>query len=366
MDAILSEWDEFAQSLGPAGTDMTHLALRDHAEQILRAIALDIETHQSLSKQIQKSKGLLPNPNANETAAYIHGGLRQEKHFSLIQLSAEFRALRATVLRLWLPTVVEISDAEVYSMIRFNEAIDQALAESIVAYCDSADQSRELFLAILGHDLRAPLATVTSSGEMLQRESLPAATVLQVGARIQRSAKLMVGIMDDLLGYTRTKLGVGIPTTLATIDLQTVCRSAIDDAKALHPATRFVLTTSGSLVGAFDSVRTTQLLTNLLKNAAQYGAAGRAVEVDIHGSPDAVTMKIVNHGDVIPGESLESIFLPLVRLAPHDEAGKRPRTSLGLGLYVARETALAHGGTISVTSDVAAGTTFTVCLPKGK
>ncbi|MGI4982080.1 MAG: sensor histidine kinase [Janthinobacterium lividum] len=366
MDEILSEWDEFAQSLGPAGTDMPYFALRDHAEQILRAIALDIETHQSLSKQIQKSRGSLPNPNANETAASIHGGLRQERHFSLIQLSAEFRALRATVLRLWLPTIVQMSDDEVYSMIRFNEAIDQALSESIVAYCEGADQSRELFLAILGHDLRAPLATMTSSGEMLQRAALPAATVLQIGARIQRSAKLMVGIMDDLLGFTRTKLGVGIPTTLAIIDLQTVCQSAIDDAKAVHPATRFVLTTSGSLLGAFDSVRVTQLLTNLLKNAAQYGAADQVVEVDVNGSPDAVTMKIVNHGDVIPGESLESIFLPLVRLAPNDENGKRPRTSLGLGLYVARETALAHGGTISVTSDVAAGTTFRVCLPKGQ
>ncbi|MGI4862039.1 MAG: sensor histidine kinase [Janthinobacterium lividum] len=186
-----------------------------------------------------------------------------------------------------MPTIVEISDAEVHSMIRFNKAIDQALAESIVAYCDSADQSRELFLAILGHDLRAPLATMTSSGEMLQRATLPAATVLQIGARIQRSAKLMTGIMDDLLGYTRTKLGVGIPTTLATIDLRTVCWSAIDDAKALHPATHFVLTTSGSLIGAFDGVRITQLLTNLLKNAAQYGAAGRTVEVDGHGSPNA-------------------------------------------------------------------------------
>jgi len=171
-------------------------------------------------------------------------------------------------------------------------------------------------------------------------------------------------MVDDLIGFTRTKLGVGIPTFFESVDLQTTCQSAADDASALHPATRFDLTTSGSLAGSFDSVRVTQLLTNLLKNAAQYGEKGRSVEMSVTGYVDSVVVEVRNHGSAIPEASLQSIFQPLVRLPASEDDDARPRTSLGLGLYVARETALAHGGTISVESDEIDGTTFTVCLPK--
>ncbi len=361
MEAILAEWDAFARSVAPA--DLSHPALRDHARQILQAIAVDIETFQSSQAQIEKSQGLALNPNVDSTAASIHGVLRKENNFSLTQLSAEYRSLRATVLRLWLPQVQTMSPATVHSMIRFNEAIDQALSESIAAYTDSADQTRELFLAILGHDLRAPLATMTTSGELLARPQLQIAKIPEIGALIRRSARLMSSMVEDLLGYTRTKLGVGIPTTFEAVDLQATCQSAIDDAGALHPATKFELATTGSLAGWFDSVRVTQLFTNLLKNAAQYGEKGRPVEMDVAGNSDAVIVKVRNHGSTIPEESLRSIFQPLVQLSTEGEDA-RARTSLGLGLYVARETALAHGGSTSVESDETDGTTFTVCLPK--
>jgi len=363
MEAILAEWDAFAQSIAPAG-EISYVALRDHAKQILQAIADDIGTYQSSQEQIEKSQGLATLPDVDSTAASIHGALRQEYNFSLMQLSAEFRALRATVLRLWLPQVEKMSPTTVHSMIRFNEAIDQALSESIAAYSDSADQTRELFLAILGHDLRAPLATMTTSGELLARPQLQTARIPEIGARVRRSARLMSSMVEDLLGYTRTKLGVGIPTTFEAVDLQATCQSAIDDAGALHPATQFELTTTGSLAGSFDSVRVTQLLTNLLKNAAQYGEKGRAVDMNVTGNADAVMVKVRNHGSAIPEDSLQSIFQPLVQLPTEGDDDARPRTSLGLGLYVARETALAHGGSISVESDETDGTTFTVCLPK--
>ena len=363
MEAILAEWDAFAQSIAPAG-EISYVALRDHAKQILQAIADDIGTYQSSQEQIEKSQGLATLPDVDSTAASIHGALRQEYNFSLMQLSAEFRALRATGLRLWLPQVEKMSPTTVHSMIRFNEAIDQALSESIAAYSDSADQTRELFLAILGHDLRAPLATMTTSGELLARPQLQTARIPEIGARVRRSARLMSSMVEDLLGYTRTKLGVGIPTTFEAVDLQATCQSAIDDAGALHPATQFELTTTGSLAGSFDSVRVTQLLTNLLKNAAQYGEKGRAVDMNVTGNADAVMVKVRNHGSAIPEDSLQSIFQPLVQLPTEGDDDARPRTSLGLGLYVARETALAHGGSISVESDETDGTTFTVCLPK--
>lgn len=121
---------------------------------------------------------------------------------------------------------------------------------------------------------------------------------------------------------------------------------------------------TGSLAGSFDSVRVTQLLTNLLKNAAQYGEKGRAVKMDIIGDADAVVVQVRNHGAAIPKDSLQSIFQPLVQLSAVGVDDTRPRTSLGLGLYVARETVLAHGGSIRVESDQTYGTTFTARLPK--
>jgi len=363
LEVILAEWDAFAQSIVPAG-EMSHHALRDHAKQILEAIAVDIGTYQSSRDQIEKSQGLALDPDVDSTAASIHGVLRQENNFSLMQLSAEFRALRATVLRLWLPKVERMSPTTVDSMVRFNEAIDQALSESIAAYSESADQTRELFLAILGHDLRAPLATITTSGELLAQAKLPITKIPEIGARIRRGASLMSSMVDDLIGFTRTKLGVGIPTTFKPVDLQITCQTAADNAGALHPETRFELTMTGSLAGSFDSVRVTQLLTNLLKNAAQYGEKGRAVKMDIIGDADAVVVQVRNHGAAIPKDSLQSIFQPLVQLSAVGVDDTRPRTSLGLGLYVARETVLAHGGSIRVESDQTYGTTFTARLPK--
>src|SRR5476651_1137075 len=187
---ILAEWTAFARKTDPAGT-MSDLALRDDAADILQVIAADIATRQSPSAQIEKSQGDAPvEPGSQETAAAIHGRLRHASNFTLLELSAEFRALRATVLRMWLPRIAAMSDATVYEMVRFNEAIDQALAESIVTYSERADQTRELFLAILGHDLRAPLATITTSGELLARPQLQIAKIPDIGARIGRSARL--------------------------------------------------------------------------------------------------------------------------------------------------------------------------------
>lgn len=364
MDDILAEWESFAQTLTPAAAQMSKLALRDHARQILAAIALDIGTRQSAGQQEAKSQGLAPAPGGGQSAASIHGALRQASDFSLLQLSAEFRALRATVLRLWLPRVSQMNAEAVGHMVRFNEAIDQALAESVVTYSARADHTRELFLAILGHDLRAPLSSMTSAGDLLSQVRLEHDKVADIGQRVKRGARLMSSMVEDLIGYTRTQLGAGMPTVLQAVDLGDIARAAIDDASATHPATRFELQTDGALDGQFDTVRLHQLLTNLLINAAQYGTDALPVRMAARGAPDAVTVTVINDGPRIPAESLETIFSPLVQL-PGLDPDARPRTSLGLGLFVAREIALAHGGGISAASTEAEGTVFTVILPRG-
>jgi signal transduction histidine kinase len=364
MDDILSEWEAFAATLLPAAAPMSALALRDHARPILLAIALDIETTQNPAEQIQKSQGLADEEQAGGSAAGIHGALRQASHFSLLQLSAEFRALRATVLRLWLPQVQQMSVSTSDQMVRFNEAIDQALAESVAKYSERADQMRELFLAILGHDLRAPLSGISLAGDMLMLQPVTPQRAVELGTRIKRGARLMATMVDDLIGYTRTQLGAGLPTVLTDIDVGAVCQAAADDVVAIYPGCCFQLDLSGALRGQFDGVRLHQLLTNLMVNAAQYGSKGSPVRVSAHGSAEAVRIDVHNEGPVIPATSLESVFRPLVQLPGGEGEDERPRTSLGLGLFIAREIALSHDGTIVATSDAEHGTTFSVTLPR--
>jgi signal transduction histidine kinase len=160
MEAILTEWEAFAATLLPTTGGMTSLALRDHAQQILEAVARDLSTAQTREAQSEKSKGRAPEvAGAPETAAQTHAVLRVRSGFDINQLVAEYRALRASVLRLWMdPSPLEKSGIE--DMIRFNEAIDQAIAESVGHFHRTVERYRNLLLGMLGHDMRSPLNSI--------------------------------------------------------------------------------------------------------------------------------------------------------------------------------------------------------------
>jgi signal transduction histidine kinase len=247
-------------------------------------------------------------------------------------------------------------------MVRFNEAIDQALAESIVTYSAKAGQTRELFMAILGHDLRAPLATLSLAGDLLKMESAGREKVGQIGERVRRRSRTMAIMVDVLIGYTTTHLGSGMPVTPKLIDVDQVAHGSIEDANATHPNTNFSFNSSGYMTGYFDSVRLDQLLTNLMVSAAQYGEKHRPVTMTTPSSAEHVIALVQNFGVPIGERDLTSVFKPLVQLTVDDELDTRPKTSLGLGLFFAKEIAAAYRGTITVASDEETGTVFTVSL----
>ena len=140
---------------------MDSLTLRDHAKLILQAAAKDIDTDQTDQEQSDKSRGLAHVLTGKETAATTHGALRQIAGFDLEQLGIEYSALRASVIRLWKTRLIEFEESNFDDMTRFNEAINQALAESISSYSGAVYQSRQTFLAILAHDLRGPLSAIS-------------------------------------------------------------------------------------------------------------------------------------------------------------------------------------------------------------
>ena len=153
MEGILVRWEAFAATRLPAAAKMAPLALRDHARQILEAVVNDLRTPQTRKAQADKSMGLAPIIiSAPETAAETHAILRARSGFDINQLAAEYRALRASVLELWTdscgPNNIPMDD-----LIRFNEAIDQAVAESISFFIAKVEESRNLLLGMLGHDM---------------------------------------------------------------------------------------------------------------------------------------------------------------------------------------------------------------------
>jgi signal transduction histidine kinase len=362
LDDIIGEWEAFAKTLLPAAEGMSQTDLRDHAKQILVAVAKDMDTNQTPAEQQEKSKGL--KTVANDSAASIHGTLRQVSGFTLLQLTAEYRALRATVLRLWLPRVTQMNEEIVNDMVRFNEAIDQALAESAITYSKHAAVVRDTFLAILGHDLRSPLATMTMAGEYLIQPSVGTDVTLQIGLRVKRSAATMTAMVNDLLEYARSQLSGRMPIALGQVDVKEICQAAVNDASAAHPECPFELKASGDWVGNFDGPRLHQVFSNLLNNAAQYRGKEHPVSVSVEGRPDVLLVEVQNFGPVIPPDSLKTVFDPLVQLPVADAQPGRPPTSLGLGLFIAREITKAHGGSISVKSDELSGTIFSVQLPR--
>ena len=363
MEQILTEWEAFAATFGAAAEKMSNLELRDHAKQILEFVACEIEKAESPEQRETKSHGLGPGSGQKDSASAIHGKLRFESGFTLLQLIAEYRALRASVLKLWGENDPSTTPDTVEQILRFNEAIDQSIAEAAVAYFDKVNETRDIFLAILGHDLRSPLAATSTAGSYLTRSGAFDERAQQIGVRIKRSAATMTGMVNDLLGLARTQLGDGIPIERRECDLLDMCQWAIEDANAAHPGASYDLHATGELMGCFDQARLQQLLTNLAINAAQYGLPGKPVVIEIEGLETRIVLTVRNQGAVIPEELLPTLFDSLVQL-PEKKGDSRPASSLGLGLFIAKKITLAHGGKIDVVSNDIVGTVFTVEIPR--
>ncbi|HSU13590.1 ATP-binding protein [Longimicrobium sp.] len=365
-EPILAEWEAFARTCTPASGAMDITALRDHAGEMLTVIAADLRTAQGGLEQSEKSKGLAPDGGGDEsTAAEEHGAGRAESGFTVEQMISEYRALRASVIRLWTQSRGELGPADLEDLTRFNEAIDQSLAESISRYTEDLDHSKEMFLAILGHDLRTPLgAVMTSARFMLETQGLKEPS-LTLTSRIASSSTRMVHMVGDLLDFTRSRLGGGIPVVRAEMNMAKVVHDVVDEIAAAHPDRILQVDTRGAPWGAWDCPRITQALTNLVGNALEHGAPGSAVRVEVQGDDDEVTITIHNRGPAIPAHRLNGIFNPMKpREAVGGAAASGPSGNLGLGLYIAERIVNAHKGRIEVESSDERGTTFTVHLPR--
>jgi signal transduction histidine kinase len=362
LESILVDWVAFARSQVIGSEYLDEAALLDHGKLILQEIATDMQSPQREEERKAKSEGnSLTASTSRDLPSRSHARQRERQGFGVEQMVSEYRALRATVLRLWSASarVTRVEDLE--DVARFNESVDQAVAESLTAFMVEVTKTRDLFLGILGHDLRGPLSTIGNCATALRKGADKPKSV----DMILRSVVQMRALLDDLMDYTRNRLGAEITIVPAPLQLDVFARETLDEIRAIDGSCVIELKTQGMMQGEWDARRLHQALSNLVFNALKYGFGNEPIRVGLDGShPSQVLLTVHNEGRPIPTDLLPRIFEPLVRV--EDKQGQddsRAGANLGLGLFVVQQIATAHGGSVTVTS-LDSSTRFELRLPR--
>jgi signal transduction histidine kinase len=215
-------------------------------------------------------------------------------------------------------------------------------------------------VGILGHDLKNPLNAVAgAAGAMLMRGRLSEEDRRCVYV-VQRAARRMSEMIETLLDFARVRYAGGLPISPAPADLTDVVEEVRDEACAARPDRAIEIELRGDLRGQWDRARVQQALANLVANAQHHGDPLKPPHVSADGLGEEVVLAVRNEGPPIPPELMEVLFEPFKR----GTSGKAP-VGLGLGLYIVKQIAVAHGGTIDVESSAENGTTFSLRLPRG-
>ena len=413
-EQILERWESFATTRLPAAEHMSARALRDHGPEILLAIVADLANPQTPEEQTAKSKGLAPRAaGATHTAAQTHAVLRAQSGFSLEQLASEYRALRASVLSGWvegcLPEAANFED-----MLRFNEAIDQAMTESIGLFsahvadsrnlalgklrdanrriedsnaalvrqqselerqardledallqADGANKAKNVFLRTVSHELRTPLNAIIGFSGLLLDGSIvqPLEEQLKPLSVIQRSGQELLKLIREILDFSSIEAGK-LTVDLAPVGLQSVLEESRESMLVIAAERKVELrpvACSADLLVMADRERLGQVVRNLLSNALNHTDHGnvevRAARADADG---LIRVEVVDTGIGIPADQHSFLFQPFHRIT--SQAGPR-RPGTGLGLTISRRIIEAMNGTIGFESEEGRGSRFWFTVP---
>jgi signal transduction histidine kinase len=254
----------------------------------------------------------------------------------------------------------EANEQMVRATIRAEELAVEADAAKVRAEASERElravaEFRELFIGILGHDLRNPLGSIGVAAALLLRRGHLDEQDAETAARIIRSGQRMTRMITQLLDLTRARLGGGLPIEVQPTDLREVCRNVVEEFEAA-----IQLEVEGDLTGTWDQDRLAEVLSNLAGNAIQYAAPETTVIVKAQADGADVVVEISNQGEPIPADVLPFLFEPFRR---GRQRGKAATGNLGLGLYIAHQIVLSHGGTLDAHSN-GGTTTFVMHLPR--
>jgi signal transduction histidine kinase len=344
-EEIMRAWVSTISQL-PVARALTREGRRDHIPQLIDAMVDAIERGDRTSVSLAQ----IP---------LIHVDERWAQNYDLRDVIAEYRMLRRVILDMYAREIPNEDTRErVLPIVTLNENLDHAITDAVDHYATQRERTSEYFIGILSHDLREPLHVIAMNAALLMRreEPLPNADLRQL-ARIASGAARMERLISDLLDVTRSRLGGGLPMTRVLTDLGKIASDTVDDLASAHPERDIRCVNDprkGETSGQWDSERLTQLVSNLIANALKHG--GDPIEVQVlPGDGDSVVLEVRNEGEVLP-ELRAHLFEPFFT--------SDQRSGVGLGLYIAREIALAHEGELELV-EIQGKTLFRLMLPRG-
>jgi sigma-B regulation protein RsbU (phosphoserine phosphatase) len=219
-----------------------------------------------------------------------------------------------------------------------------------------ASELREQFIAVLGHDLRNPLASIVGAARLLRRE-VQSDKALKILQMMETSVDRMAGLIDDVMDFARGRLGSGIDLHRTISPLEPVLRHVVEELEASHPSRDFICEFDLPEPLSFDGGRIGQLVSNLLGNALTHGDPKAPVRLGAVARDGDLQVWVANAGRPIPEKAMERLFQPFFR-----GEVRASQQGLGLGLHIASEIARAHGGSLVAHSDEAE-TRFTLTMP---
>ena len=359
---ITNEWVKFAEDNISGVNKLQIEEVRDHIKQMLDRIVKNMEISETDVQQEKKSKGNKDMQSGESKAANQHGEQRADVGFGIMELSSEFRALRASILRLWeANSKAEKMETDFQDMIRFNEAIDEVWMISLERFQHKVDESKNWFMGVLGHDLRNPLAAISGVQSILKSSKNLSEKEKSLLGRSSSSVKRMTELINNLLELTNLRLGSGMTINKSSVDLSKQSEKIVQELQLGYPEAEIVIESPGPVQGEWDSIRLDQLMTNLITNALRHGKPGGPVTVSISAKGNEAFFKVHNEGPPIPESVKEIISTGMFTKTKGDPTKK---DSYGLGLYIVKQIVDGHKGQIKVKSNEERGTTFNIILPR--
>lgn len=305
----------------------------------------------------------MPDMNGFELAELIRGSERT-RHIPLIFITAgsreqnwQFRGYESGAVDfLYKPIDPRMLSMKANVFFELHER-KRALAKQLDERTEAL-RINEMFMAVLSHDLRTPLQSIVMGAALLQRQN-DDARVASLAQRMIQSSERMARLIDDLLDVTRIRQAGGLTLEPAWMSLDALLQRTVDEVQTGYPGRQIECQCGGNLAGAWDAARLSQVFSNLVGNALHHGSRDIPVRIRADGTAaDRVAVTVSNGGSISPA-LLPHLFNPFRGGERRAEGHK----GLGLGLFIAQQIVLSHGGRISASS--ADGlTNFRVDLPR--
>ena len=334
VDRVARAWETRVLERLPALGELQRAALLDHMPEFICGLASWVDGDEPAGRR------------GFEALAYGHAMSRLGHGIDLESLSIEHQIMRSVILEqlLELDSSREVRAA----LIRLNEGIDLAINDSIHHYTKTRESVRERFVGILGHDLRNPIHAVSLAAASMVATPCSESKHARMAAMIVRSSERMMRMIADVIDFAHAQLGEGIPTVPKLCDMADLCDEAVAELRVVHPHRQLRVTRAGDTSGNWDRDRLLQVASNLVANAIEHGEDPITISVRESEDRMSIHLRVENGGTPIAPERIKTLFDPF---ASGGEDTRRVREHLGLGLYIVRQIALAHGATVDITSD---------------